>query len=139
MVVEEETKTGLTTRDPESEGQTARRVEDEEEKSDGEDTNSLWVLQNIQRINKIVEVTFEGLNDRMMEIFVEIEKRRKEKKGGTLMAKGRRRQGDGRPRKLKRLQLSINYDCRKKSYKNVGVLRKISNVWENNCFEHVGD
>lgn len=38
-----------------------------------EEIQSIWVLQNIQRISNMLGVTFEGIEDQMMVLFVAIE------------------------------------------------------------------
>lgn len=78
-------------------------------------------MQNIQRISKMVGVTFEGLEDKLMEIFIEIEKMRAEKrKVVSIVGKERKRAGEGGTKELKRLQSSINYDYNRKCSRNKG-------------------
>lgn len=40
-----------------------------------EEENSRWVTKNMQRLNRIIEVSIEGLEDRTKELFCEIERR----------------------------------------------------------------
>lgn len=70
-------------------------VDGEVEREEVKDNYSVWVLQKIQKINKMLGMTFEGIGDRMLHIFVEIERRREKKIGGTLVIKEKRKQEKG--------------------------------------------
>lgn len=96
-----------------------------------EEEDSRWVLHNIQRINSIFGVTFDGLREQIMEPFKEIEKRKLEKvKGQRLKVKAKNREGIESSRELRRLQSSINYDNSRK-----GRTEGRESIWR--CLIHV--
>lgn len=66
-------------------------------KSEGENNKLVQVLQNIQKISKMLEVTFEGgIEDQMMDIFEENEKTREKKKGtDSVMGEQKNRDKEG--------------------------------------------
>lgn len=70
----------------------------------------------------MIGVSFVGTEDGVVEFFMEIESRRKEKwKAEELGIRGRKKLGEGGPRELKRLQFFTNYDCRLKNSKRGGL------------------
>lgn len=42
--------------------------------------HSIWIMQNIQRINKILRVSFEGIENKVTSLFEETKMRKREKK-----------------------------------------------------------
>lgn len=79
---------------------------------------SKWVLKRISGFSKFLGVSFDGFEDRTMQLFSDIEKKwrtgavKETKKGGSKTSTG--------SRELKRLQCSINYDGRKEAGKGNG-------------------
>lgn len=73
---------------------------------------SKWVLKRINGFSKFLGVSFDGFEDKTMQLFTEIEEKWKNgaseevKKGGTKVSKG--------VRELRRLQCSVNYEGRNK-------------------------
>lgn len=71
-----------------------------------------WVMKRINGFSKFLGVSYDGFEDRTMQLFKGIEDRwrkdsvTKAKKGGSKAKKG--------ARELKRLQCSVNYEGRKK-------------------------
>lgn len=87
----------------------------EETEVDSVEGNSVWILQNIQKFNRMMGVTMERMEEQVCMFFTEIYKRlmvkrKRIKKEG----KGRKKSGDGTPRELKRLECSVNYEGRRK-------------------------
>lgn len=71
-------------------------------------------------------VTFDGIEDKVMELLEEIERRMREKKlREATMLKGKRKSRKEGCRELKRLQSLVNYDFMKKNNKNEGISGKI--------------
>lgn len=93
--------------------------------SDNDANGSMWVMLNIQKISKMVGVSFLGLEDKFIELFIEIE-RRKMDKGRVVSAvkKAKKRAGEGRTRELRRLQFAVSYDSKKKSSRGEGEIGK---------------
>lgn len=49
----------------------------------GEDDNTKWLTQNIQTISKTLEVSFKRLEEQAMDLFKEIQRKRREKVNGS--------------------------------------------------------
>lgn len=82
----------------------------------GESERAIWLIQNIQRLSDVMGMTFEEVEAQLAEMLGEIERRRNvRKRENELVTRDRKKQGDGEPRELKRLQSSINYNGRKNS------------------------
>lgn len=90
---------------------------------DGKDeTSSLWVPQNVQKLSRMRRVSFDGIEDLVCSFFYEIYRRRMFKKNeGVSEAKDKKKQSEGTPRELKRLEFSINYDGQRKEDKKKGA------------------
>lgn len=87
-----------------------------------------WVLQNIQLVSEVLGTIFEGLEQYVYFLFVELEKRmvvKKKDEETTRKAKKKR----GEIRELKRLQTFISYDGKNKKHKEMGL----------NCLDQVLD
>lgn len=85
----------------------------------------LHVIQNIQRISKLLGVNFEGLKDQTMNLFKEIERRRKEKRDGNQALSTKRKTRVDKSRELNRLQSTINCDKGEKKGEGEGGKEKL--------------
>lgn len=99
-------------------GQVETGLEDREA-----ELSSEWVLQNIQKLSRMMGVSFEGIEDQVCSFLFEIFRRMMlKKKEGANEEAGKKKQRGGAPRELKRLEFSINYDGRR----NEGKVKEVN-------------
>lgn len=76
---------------------------------------SKWVLKRINGVSKFLGVSFDGFEDRTMQLFTEIEENWRKKVGSKTRNSGNK--ANKGVRELKRLQCFVNYEGRKEGEK----------------------
>jgi hypothetical protein len=96
-------------------------TEDEKKKQ-----KSAWLLHNLKAVGKVLGAYYEGFEDRVERLLLDIEERRNQRINDHLEVKKGKRSGPRLSRELKNLNSSINYEGNSASKRSVARDRVVS-------------